>query len=352
MDREKRHILIVDDEASICDIIHDFLELQGFKCYSAHSVEHALKVLNEVPLDGILSDIRMPGLSGLDLLKVVSTKYDDMVLILFTGHADINTAITALQSGAYDFILKPIQLDHILRSLNNALEKKDLRQEVRHYRKNLELLVEERTTQIQETMQSLKHAHLEAIQILSRTTEFREDKTGQQSLRFRGYCDVLTKALDMPREEAWMITYASPLHDIGKVGVPDSILLKPGPLTSEELRVVQSHASIGNEILRNTTSRLLQVAAEIASSHHERWDGKGYPEGLSGETIPLSGRVVAIVDVFDTLTVERCYRSAFSLEQALDILQEGKGTHFDPKILDLFFENIEEIKVLYDTYHN
>lgn len=343
-------ILIVDDEESICDIISDYLELRDFTCYTANSVDAALKVLENEHIDCIVSDIKMPGLSGLDLLKKVKSDWPDIAVILITGHGEIGTAVTAMHEGAYDFILKPIQLEHITKSVMNALEKKKLREELRNYQKNLESLVEKRTVQINGTLQALKDSHLETISILARAAEYRDDETGSHVIRISKYCEVLATALGLPQEQIWMITKASSLHDIGKIGIPDSILLKPAPLTTAEFEIMKTHPIIGQEILSKTKSHLLQVGSEIAVSHHEKWDGSGYPKGLVGEKIPLPGRITALADVFDALTMKRVYKPAFSVEKSIQIMKEGRGTHFDPHLIDLFIENLDKITEICSAY--
>ncbi len=350
MGEKNNTILIVDDEESICDIISDYLQLREYNCLTANSVDAAVNILNQKSVDCIVSDIKMPGLSGLDLLKIVMSDWPDLAVILITGHGEINTAVTAMQEGAYDFILKPIQLEHITKSVMNALEKKKLKEELKNYQKNLEDLVEKRTAQINGTLRALKSSHLETINILANAAEFRDDETGSHVLRISKYCEILAKGLNMSKEQVWMITKASPLHDIGKIGIPDSILLKPAPLTSAEFEIMKTHPVIGTAILKNTKSNLLKVAEQIAESHHEKWDGSGYPKGLSGEEIPIAGRITALADVFDALTMKRCYKPAFSIEKSTEIMREGRGTHFDPKIIDVFFEHLDEIISVYNTY--
>lgn len=350
LDIKKSSILIVDDEESICDIISDYLELRDFKCFTANSVDAAIRMLREESIDCIVSDIKMPGLSGLDLLKRVNTEWPDIAVILITGHGEISTAVTAMQEGAYDFILKPIQLEHITKSVMNALEKKRLKEELRNYQKNLEELVDKRTSQINGTLKALKDSHLETISILASAAEYRDDETGSHVLRISKYCETIAEALELPKEQIWMITKASPLHDIGKIGIPDSILLKPAPLTSAEFEIMKSHAEIGKQILKGTKSNLLKVATEIAGTHHEKWDGSGYPNKLRGEEIPLSGRITALADVFDALTMKRVYKPAFSVEKSINIMKEGRGSHFDPNLLDIFIQRLPSIQDVYSTY--
>ncbi len=350
MVQPKGSILIVDDEPSICTVICDYLRLQGYACASANAVDPALEFLREKYVDCILSDIKMPGKSGLDLLREVRTYWPDMAVILFTGHAEVHMAVSSMQEGAYDFILKPIQLKQVAHSITNALEKKRLKKELRSYQKNLEKLVQDRTSQIQDAMHALESSHLDTINRLCHAAEYRDDETGYHVLRISKYCEILAQHLNLSKEDTWLISKASPLHDIGKIGIPDSILLKPGKLTAEEFDVMKKHTQIGGEILKNANSRVLQIAEEVALTHHERWDGSGYPNGLKGENIPLMGRITAVADVFDALTMKRCYKPAFSLEASVDIILEGRGGHFDPRIVDVFMEHLDEFSRVQKEY--
>jgi putative two-component system response regulator len=342
MSHSKGNILIVDDEPSICTVIGDYLRLQGYQCATAHEVDGAVSLLREHRVDCVLSDIRMPGRSGIDLLKEVQSQWPETAVILFTGNAEIPTAVASMQEGAYDFILKPIQLKQVVHSIGNALEKRRLKEEVRLYQQNLEQLVQERTGQIQEAMQALEVSNLDTINRLCYAAEFRDDETGFHVLRISRYCEVLARALGFSEEEVFLLGKASPLHDIGKIGIPDSILLKPGRLTREEFDVMKKHTEIGGQILKNADSKVLKVAQVVALSHHEKWDGNGYPNGLKGEDIPVMGRITAVADVFDALTMKRCYKPAFTLETSTNIINEGAGNHFDPKIVEAFNANLKE----------
>lgn len=346
----KGNILIVDDEPSICTVISDYLRLQGYNCASANAVDSALQVLQGAYVDCILSDIKMPGRTGLDLLREVRTYWPEMAVILFTGNAEIHTAVASMQEGAYDFILKPIQLKQVVHSITNALEKKRLKTEVRNYQRNLELLVQERTGQIKEAMKALEISHLDTINRLCHAAEYRDDETGYHVLRISKYCEILARGLGLTDEETWLLSKASPLHDIGKIGIPDSILLKPGRLSPEEFEVMKRHAEIGGEILKNANSRVLQVAETVAISHHEKWDGSGYPRGLRQEEIPLMGRITAVADVFDALTMRRCYKPPFSTEKSVEIITDGRGKHFDPRIIEAFQARLNEFVSVQKEY--
>ncbi len=347
----KGNILIVDDEQSICTVICDYLRLQGYNCASANAVDAAIQILQTAEsVDCILSDIKMPGKTGIDLLREVKTYWPEMAVILFTGNAEIHTAVSSMQDGAYDFILKPIQLKQVINSITNALEKKRLKLEVRNYQRNLENLVLERTTQIKEAMLALEGSHLDTINRLCQAAEYRDDETGHHVLRISKYCEVLARGIGFSEEDNWLLSKASPLHDIGKIGIPDSILLKPGRLTADEFEIMKKHAEIGGQILKNATSKVLQVAETVAISHHEKWDGSGYPKGLRGEQIPLMGRITAVADVFDALTMKRCYKPPFTLETSVNIITDGRGKHFDPRIVDIFIAHLPEFVAIQKDY--
>ncbi len=349
----KGNILIVDDEPAICTVICDYLRLQGYNCASTNNVDSALQILQTTQgVDCILSDIKMPGKTGIDLLREVKTYWPEMAVILFTGNAEIQTAVSSMQDGAYDFILKPIQLRQLIHSITSAMEKKRLKLELRSYQKNLENLVRERTSQIKDAMAALEGSHLDTINRLCQAAEYRDDETGYHVLRISKYCEVLARGYGLSEEENWLLSKASPLHDIGKIGIPDSILLKPGRLSVEEFEVMKKHAEIGGEILKNADSKVLQVAETVAMTHHEKWDGSGYPNGLMGEAIPLMGRITALADVFDALTMKRCYKPAFSLEASANIIYEGKGKHFDPRIVDIFTNSMNEFVAIQRDYSN
>ena len=351
-DNTKGNVLIVDDETNICTLISDYLQLNGFHTAIANAVDQALDILKTAKFDCILSDIKMPQKTGLDLLRTVRNMYGDKAFILFTGNAEINTAVTSMQEGAYDFLLKPIQLKQLLVSITNALEKKRLKVELENYQKNLEKLVEQRTAQINQAMKALETSHLDTINRLCQAAEYRDDETGYHVLRISKYCDILARGLGLSEEDTWLLTKASPLHDIGKIGIPDSVLLKPGKLGVDEFDVMKRHTIIGGAILKNASSKVLRVAEQVALTHHEKWDGNGYPNKLKEEDIPLMGRITAVADVFDALTMKRVYKPAFSIEKSVEIITEGRGSHFDPNVVDIFMKNLDEIVRVKKEYND
>ena len=346
MSQDHRRILVVDDEVAICQVIQDYLGLRKFDVTTATNFEEACSQLARKDFDILLSDIRMPGKSGTDLLRHVRRHHPRIATVLFTGYADIGLAVSSMQEGAYDFILKPIHLEQVHMSILNALEKRSLKDEVRRYQKGLEELVERRTRELRETLKKLEAANLDTVTRLSRAAEMRDDQTGNHVLRMRSYSAALARQMGFSPEEVDNLYVASSMHDIGKIGVPDQILLKPGKLDPAELVVMRRHAEIGDMILADADSPMLQIAQSVARSHHEKWDGSGYPDGLSGEKIPIYGRIVALADVWDALTTKRCYKPAFGLEASTEIVFQSSGTHFDPDVVAAFKKAQDEFEFI------
>ena len=352
MDQEAPKILVVDDEFAICQVIQDYLGLRKFDVVVASNYEEACAQLARKEFDILLSDIRMPGKSGTDLLRYVRRHYPKIASILFTGYADIGLAVSSMQEGAYDFILKPIHLEQVHMSILNALEKRSLKDEVRRYQKGLEELVERRTRELRETLKRLEAANVDTVTRLSRAAEMRDDETGNHVLRMRSYSAALARQLGFAPEIVDDLYVASSMHDIGKIGVPDHILLKPGKLDPDELVIMRRHAEIGDKILSDADSPMLKIAQTVARSHHEKWDGTGYPDRLSGEQIPIFGRIVALADVWDALTTRRCYKPAFGLEASTSMIYEASGTHFDPAIVDAFRKAHDEFQYILSEFQD
>ncbi|HNY32663.1 MAG TPA: response regulator [Fibrobacteria bacterium] len=352
MEQGAPRILVVDDENAICQVIQDYLSLRKFEVATAGNYDEATSLLGTERFDVLLSDIRMPGKSGTDLLRFTRRHYPNTATILFTGYADIGIAVTSMQEGAYDFILKPIHLEQVHMSIHNALEKRALKEEVRRYQRGLEDLVEKRTKELREALRLVEAANLDTVTRLSRAAEMRDDETGNHVLRIRSYSAALARELGMAGDEVGKLYVASSMHDVGKIGIPDHILLKPGRLDAEELAIMKNHAVIGARILADADSPMLQVAQVVARSHHEKWDGSGYPDGLTGEAIPLPGRIVALADVWDALTTRRCYKSAFSLDSSRDIILKSSGSHFDPDVVAAFRRVEDEFHSIFTQFHD
>lgn len=350
MDENKGSILIVDDEPAICSVLTNYLRFHGYSCHSAPEVDSALHMLAEAQVDCVLTDLNMPGKSGLDLLREVREAWPEIAVILFTAKAEVQLAVASMREGASDFLTKPVQLKQLIRCISNALEKKRLKSELRNYQRNLEKLVQERTAQIQDALRAIETSHFDTLQRLCHAAEYRDDETGFHVLRIGKYCEIIARELGLPSEDIFLLSKASPLHDLGKIGIPDNILLKPGKLTADEFEIMKRHASIGGEILKNANSKVLQVAETVARSHHEKWDGSGYPEGIKGEDIPIMGRIAALADVFDALTMKRCYKPAFTLETSANIINQGSKKHFDPYIVEAFNKRFRDFVGVHQEY--
>ncbi|MDH4191548.1 MAG: HD domain-containing protein, partial [Betaproteobacteria bacterium] len=253
------------------------------------------------------------------------------------------TRLRALQSGAKDFLTKPFDNLEVLTRIANILEVRMMHNRVREHNRELELRVQERTRELHDT-------RLEIIRRLGRAAEYRDHDTGQHILRMSKYSEALARASGMTDAEAGLLLQASPMHDIGKIGIPDRILLKAGSLEPEEKRIMETHTTIGAELLAHHSSDLMQEARVVALTHHERWDGTGYPQQLRGDEIPLSGRVVSLCDVFDALTSKRPYKPAYSVDDSIAYLTANRGKHFDPALVDRFVSIMPDILVIMEQH--
>lgn len=360
-DVKQAGILIVDDESLNIDVVRGYLELDGYR--NIHSTEHAVQALpliGQIRPDLVLLDIHMPHVSGLQILKAVRadrTLSTTPVVVLTASSAD-DTKLEALRCGATDLLAKPVHHAELLARIQNVLTVKAFQDRICQYSVELERAVRERTA-------DLETSRMEVIHCLARAAEFRDDDTGQHIIRVGRYARVIGEELGLPADQLEILEPAAQLHDVGKIGVPDAILLKPGKLSAEEFDLMQKHCGFGKKIVdclpvreaelvrRHSElgarimdvgrSPILQMAKRIALTHHERWDGTGYPLGLRGEDIPLEGRITAVADVFDALSSKRVYKPAFPLEKCFQIMEEGRGAHFDPRAVDAFVARRAEI---------
>lgn len=335
----KAKILIVDDQKENLDLLDGILRVHGYSSLIFTGTPHEVISLykRESP-DLILLDLNMPGLDGYQImaqLRIIENQAHPPILVL-TGDSSSETRKRALQEGAKDFLSKPFDQVELLSRIRNMLEYWLLYKQVRDQNKILEEKVHERTAEIQETQ-------LETIQRLSLVAEYRDDDTGMHIKRMSQYAVLLGKATGMKDEEAKLLFYAAQMHDIGKIKVPDHVLLKPGKLTPDEWEVVKFHTVLGSRILSGSKSKLLQMAELIALTHHERWDGTGYPTGLKGKDIPFVSRLCSLADVFDALTSKRPYKEPWPVEKAADEIKRLKGVNFDPELTDLFLEIFDKI---------
>jgi putative two-component system response regulator len=324
-------VLVVDDEPANLTFLRHVLEPEGYgELITMNDSVEALDRLQELSPDVVVVDLWMPALDGFEFItRMLDQLPPDTYLpaLVTTGDHTPEARRRALSVGARDFLTKPLSPAEVRLRVRNLLETRFLHVQLRHHNTQLEERVGERTHELEE-------ARLEILHRLARAAEFRDDQSGQHTLRVGRLSGRIAQVLGLPRETCELIVRAAPLHDIGKIGVPDSVLLKPGRLDPQERGVIESHTAIGAEILSGSRYPLLQLAEEIALNHHERWDGTGYPRRLAGDRIPISGRIVAAADVFDALTHERPYKRAWTARDALAEIEAHAGTQFDPAVVE------------------
>lgn len=345
--RNMARILIVDDERANLILMDRLLRSEGYtNLVLIDDPREVMAAYLQLPTDLILLDIRMPYLTGFDIIEQIFARNDPLAppILVLTAEHSRDYMLRALQAGARDFIGKPFDRSEVVARVRNMLEVQ-LAMRMTHDQKDLlEQVVHERTREIRDTQ-------LQVVQRLGRAAEYRDNETGRHILRMSHMSALLAAHCSgWSQDDAEVMLHASPMHDIGKIGIPDAILLKPGKLTPEEWTIMQTHTTIGGDILNGDSSDLLRMAREIALSHHEKWDGSGYPLGLVGEAIPLTGRIVALADVFDALTSERPYKKAWTIEDTLQLIRSESGRHFDPQLAALFLQLIPEVLAIRDRY--
>jgi putative two-component system response regulator len=329
-------VLTVDDEAYVRDLVSRWLTGSGFPCAQAENAEAAWEYITANEVDLAVLDINMPGRSGLDLLNDIRKQFPDTAVLMMTAVNDTKTAIRTLTSGAWGYLIKPVEREELLFQARAAVERRQLIVERREYTHGLEAKVRQATAEI-------RLAHEETIFRLSAAALYRDEETGMHVRRTGLLSEVLAKAAGWSSADAELIRMAAPMHDVGKIGIPDAILRKPGPLTPEEYEVMKTHTTIGAKMLAGSQSAILRMASEIALNHHEQWDGSGYPRGLSGDAIPESAQIVAVVDTFDALSHDRIYRPAMPRDEVLAYMQRQSGSHFNSLLLTTFFSRLDEV---------
>ncbi|NPA38852.1 MAG: response regulator [Thermodesulfobacteria bacterium] len=345
-------VLIVDDDKKIREILEEFLKREGYNVFSASDGKEALYQIHKISPDVALIDYLLPEIDGISLCKLIKNNPDtiDIGVILITGLNDLEVKINGLSAGADDLLTKPFFLPELKARIKSLAKIKKYRDFLKNYQQILEEEVEKKTRELQktylelqETYQEIKELSLEIVFRLAKAAEYRDEHTGAHIQRVSYYSAKIAETIGLSSEEIELIKYGAPLHDIGKLGIPDNILLKPGSLTQKEWEIMKMHTLIGANILAGSKIKYLNVAEEIALYHHEKWDGTGYPKGLKGENIPLFPRIVAIADVFDALTTDRPYRKAIEFNIAIEIIKNKAGTHFDPEIVQAFLKIKDEL---------
>ena len=339
-EKTEPRILLVDDESAVWQILGEKLGRSGFEWRGTSSAEEALECLKTEAFDAVVSDLKMPGMTGLQFLAEAQKQYPHLAFVMATGEDDIRVAVEAMKHGADDYLVKPFHLDAAVESLRRALRKKFMEEELERYRRQLEEMVEQRTHQLQLAMRRIERAYDETLEALGAALDLRDTETAGHSRRVSLYCLEIARAMGCTNEQLKTIARGSYLHDIGKIGIPDAVLLKQGKLTPEEMAVMQTHVRIGYELLSRIP--FLSSAAEIVLAHQERYDGNGYPQGLAGEEIPLGARIFAIADTLDAMTSDRPYRQALPFATAREEVIRESGKQFDPDVVRVFLSFPEE----------
>jgi putative two-component system response regulator len=369
-DHKQARIAIVDDEPINIKVVRKHLQLAGYTDFVTTSDSTtAVSLIGQQHPDVVLLDIMMPQVDGIQILAALRgcDKTRHLPVLILTASTDAQTKLRALEAGATDFLPKPVDPNDLIPRLRNALLVKAHHDHLTRYADELERQVRIRTAE-------LEASQLQIVYCLARAGECRDDTTGRHVLRVGRYAGILARELGCSANHARLIGIAAQLHDVGKIGVPDAILNKPGKLTPEEFALIQKHCATGAQIVRPLTEEewravrsedaqaletpalalppLLALVQKIVSSHHERWDGKGYPAGLAGEAIPLEGRITAVADVFDALTNKRPYKEAMDVSQSLKIMTDASGTQFDPKVIEALLKSLDQIMAVFQTTHD
>ena len=333
-------VLVVDDDPAICLLLTTKLDLSGYISQSCSSGEEALQILSKEAFDAIISDLNMPGISGMELLEATRHLALQTAFLMATGENDVAKGVAAMKEGAADYILKPFQMDAVLISLRRALEMKRMEAELAHYRQHLEDMVDQRTEQLTAALRRNEETYDETLEALAATLDLRDNETAGHSRRVSLYSREIAKRLNFSRDQLKQLERGAWLHDIGKIGIPSSILLKPGTLTPEETALMQAHVRIGFEYMGRV--RFLADAAQIVLTHHESYDGTGYPQGLAGKEIPLGARIFAVSDTLDAILSDRPYRHGRPYAAARAEIERESGKQFDPQVVAVFLSIPEE----------
>jgi len=353
MNTKRARILIVDDEAVNVKLLQRVLEHGHFEnIFSTQDPTQVSQLHKDNNFHLIILDLNMPVLDGFEVLEKLQKEYQKNcpAILVLTAQSQQEHKQRALQMGANDYLTKPFDQIEILARVENMITVQLARELLADQNMALEQQVQKRTAELTKAHKALYDSRLQVVRILGRAAEYRDNETGLHIIRMSQISALIGGYLGMSDDEVEILLHASPMHDIGKIGIPDNILLKPGKFTPKEWKIMQTHTSIGGDILNSGEGDLLDMACVIALSHHEKFDGSGYPLGISGENIPLVGRICALADVFDALTSVRPYKKSWSLNKTISYIKENTGSHFDPSIAKVFLNHLEEMLEIKDQY--
>ncbi len=338
-------VLLCDDELMNRKVASKILNKEGFNVIEAQNGKEAIEILNTQRVDLILMDLMMPVMDGYEATSIIKNdeRFSTIPLIVISALSDKEAIHKCLKLGANEYLTKPYDIVEFSLRVKNAIKLGVYQNMLKDHKKILELEVAKKTKELQDALVEIQKSEEDIISILGKTAEYRDNETSAHTLRVGEMAALIAKKLGWSSEDVELMRLASPMHDIGKVGIADNILLKPGKLDDDEFEIMKQHSAIGYSILSQKETPLLRLAAEIAHTHHEKYNGKGYPNALAGDDIPLSGAIVAVVDVFDALLSERPYKRAFTLEKTLEIIKNDSGLHFNPKVVEIFMESLDEI---------
>ena len=354
MINKQPRVLVVDDEDRNLRLMEALLAPLGYAVELARDGEEGLLKAKKSPPDLILLDVMMPKIDGFEVARRLKEDESTRIvpIVMVTALNAVTDRVRALEAGADDFLAKPVDKTELRARVHTLLQVKAYNDHMHNYQRELKAEVEKRTAELGQAFETIKQASLETIYRLARAAEYKDEETGAHILRMSHYSAAVARKLSLSEDEIDSILYAAPMHDIGKIGIPDRILLKPGKLDQDEWVIMKQHTMIGGRILSGSKAEFIKLGETIALTHHEKWDGAGYPNGLKGEEIPISGRITAIADVFDALTSKRPYKEPFSIEKSFAIIKEGRGIHFDPQVVDAFFDITDEIFAIKERFQS
>jgi putative two-component system response regulator len=349
----KARILVVDDEERNLQLMRDILQLrENYDVVLAHDGKEALEQVAATSPDVILLDVNMPRMDGFEVAQQLksseATKFIPVVMV--TGLSAVEHRVRALEVGADDFLSKPVDVMEVVARVRSLVKVKAYHDHMRDYQRELETEVARRTEELNKAFEKIKVVSLDTIYRLARAAEYKDEDTGAHLQRMSRYAAAVARKMGLNDKTVEATLYAAPMHDVGKIGIPDRILLKPGQLTPDEWEIMQHHTTIGARILEGSTGGFIKLAQVIALTHHEKWDGSGYPRGLKGSKIPLVGCITAIADVFDAMNSKRPYKEPYPVEKSFRIIKESRGTHLAPDVVDAFFAIEDEILAIRAKY--